>query len=44
MILQETLKTAPLGDAWEEYLNRQGLENCYIEDIKDYEKCLLNMR
>ena len=44
MILQEALKTAPLGDVWEEYLTRQGLKNCYVEDIKNYEEEVLLLR
>ena len=44
MIIQESLKTAPLGDIWDEYLNRQGLENCYVDDIKSYEDEVLSKR
>ena len=44
MIIQEALKTAPLGDIWEEYLKRQGLKSCYVEDIKSYEKEILSIR
>lgn len=44
MIIQEALKTAPLGDVWDEYLKRQGLDNCYAEDIKKYEKQVLCVR
>lgn len=43
MILQEALKTAPLGDVWEEYLSRQGLKNCYVDD-KRYDKEVLSKR
>jgi len=44
MIIQEALKTAPLGDVWNEYLSRQGLKNCYIEDIRSYENEVLSAR
>ena len=38
MVMQERMKTAPLGDVWNEYLRRQGLSDNYIDDIKEYEK------
>lgn len=44
MILQEALKTAPLGDVWNEYLTRQGLSNCYLEEVKAYEAEVLSKR
>ncbi len=44
MIIQEALKTAPLGDVWDEYLTRQGLKSCYIDDIKEYEAEVLSVR
>ncbi len=43
-VLQEELKTAPLGDIWEEYLNRQGLSNNYIDEVKKYEAEVLAKR
>ncbi len=44
MILQEALKTAPLGDVWNEYLTRQGLADDYINEVKVYEKEVLSAR
>jgi len=44
MVLQEELKTAPLGDVWDEYLKECGLENNYIEDVLKYEKEVLLKR
>lgn len=44
MVLQEELKTAPLGDVWEEYLKECGLENDYIKDVLEYEKDVLLKR
>ena len=44
MILQEALKTAPLGDIWDEYLKRQGLKSCYVDDIRSYEEEVLSKR
>ena len=38
MVYQEELKTAPFGDVWAEYLNREGIESDYITSIKEYEK------
>ena len=43
-VLQEELKTAPLGDVWEEYLSRQGLSNSYIDEVKKYEAEVLSKR
>ena len=43
-VLQEELKTAPLGDVWEEYLSRQGLSNTYIDEVKKYEAEVLSKR
>ena len=44
MALQEDLKTAPMGDVWAEYLNRQGIGNDYITEIKKYEQEVLSKR
>lgn len=41
MARQEELKTAPLGDIWEEYLKRENIDANYIEEIKKYEKEVL---
>ena len=44
MALSEEIKTAPFGDVWDEYLERQGLENSYFEEIDKYEKEVLSKR
>ena len=38
MALSEEEKTLPFGDIWNEYLERNGMSNSYINDIKDYEE------
>ncbi len=44
MALGEEIKTLPFGDVWEEYLERCGLKNSYIDEIKDYEEKVLSKR
>ena len=45
MALGEEEKTLPFGDVWQEYLDRCGLKNSYIDDIKEYEqKVLVNRK
>ncbi len=44
MALSEELKTAPMGDIWDEYLTRQGVKNNYIDEVKKYEKEVLANR
>lgn len=44
MALSEEVKTLPLGDVWEEYLEREDLKNSYIDDIKEYEERILSLR
>ncbi len=45
MVLGEEMKTMPMGDVWAEFLNRQGIESCYINSIKEYEeKVLVNRK
>ncbi len=41
MVLQEELKTAPLGDVWAEYLRREGIAEDYLAEVKTYEKEVL---
>ena len=41
MILSEEMKTMPMGDVWAEFLERQGIEGCYINSIKEYEEKVL---
>ncbi len=44
MVLQEELKTAPFGDVWAEYLNRENVSVNYIDEVKKYEKDVLSQR
>ena len=44
MVLQEEMKTAPIGDIWNEYLKREGVEADYITEVKKYEKEVLSKR
>ena len=45
MILSEEMKTMPMGDVWAEFLERQGIESCYVNSIKEYEeKVLVNRK
>ena len=44
MALSEQAKLLPLGDVWEEYLCREGVESDYIKEIKKYEKEVLAAR
>ena len=43
-VLQEDMKTAPMGDVWNEYLRREGIAADYITEVKKYEKEVLNKR
>ncbi len=44
MVKQEELKTAPFGDIWEEFLNRNSTESDYLTAVKEYEKTVLANR
>ena len=44
MYLQEELKTAPFGDVWEEFLNREECKLDYLDEIEKYEKEVLVKR
>lgn len=44
MLLQESYKTLPFGDVWDEYLRREGLQENYYEAVKEYEAEVLNQR
>ena len=45
MVLSEEMKTMPMGDVWAEFLERQGIESCYVNSIKEYEeKVLVNRK
>lgn len=44
MVMQEELKTAPIGDVWAEYLERQGVTADYLTEVRAYEKIVLATR
>lgn len=44
MALSEELKTAPIGDVWEEFLRREGVSKDYINEVLKYEKEVLVKR
>lgn len=44
MVMQEELKTAPIGDVWAEYLERQGVSADYLTEVREYEKSVLKAR
>ncbi|MBO5909167.1 MAG: L-rhamnose isomerase, partial [Clostridia bacterium] len=41
---QEEMKTAPLGDVWNEYLERENVTKNYLEEVKKYEEEVLVKR
>lgn len=44
MVISEEMKTAPLGDVWEEYLRRENIESDYLSRVGEYEKTVLEER
>ncbi len=44
MVMQEDLKTMPIGDVWAEYLRRENVEADYITPVVAYEKEVLAAR
>ena len=40
MVLNEEMKTMPIGDVWEEYLRRENVPADYLTAVKEYEKTL----
>lgn len=44
MDLQERIKTLPWSDIWEEYLARQGMNDEYYDEVKQYEAKILQER
>ena len=44
MVISEEIKTAPLGDVWEEYLRRENIESDYLSKVSEYEKTVLEER
>ena len=44
MYLQEEMKMMPLGEVWEEFLSREGVEKNYFAEVKKYESEVLSKR
>lgn len=44
MVVQEELKTAPFGDIWNEYLERENTPAEYFAEVKRYEQEVLSKR
>ncbi|MBR5923792.1 MAG: L-rhamnose isomerase, partial [Clostridia bacterium] len=44
MALSEELKTAPMGDVWEEFLRSENVKSDYIDEVLKYEKEVLAER
>jgi len=44
MVIQEEMKTAPMGDIWNEYLKREGVPTDYLSEVKKYENEVLSKR
>ena len=44
MYLQEEMKMMPVGDVWEEFLSREGVEKNYFAEVKKYESEVLSKR
>lgn len=44
MYIQEEMKTMPLGDVWEEFLDREGVMQNYLAEIREYEREVLLKR
>lgn len=44
MVLQEELKTMPLGEVWSEYLDRQQVPEDYLSRVRQYETDVLEAR
>lgn len=44
MYLLEEMKTAPLGDVWNEYLERENITKYYLEEVRKYEEEVLVKR
>lgn len=44
MVISEEIKTAPLGDVWEEYLRRENIESDYLSKVSEYENTVLGER
>lgn len=41
MVLSEEMKTAPFGDIWNEYLEREAVQSDYLSEVRKYEQEVL---
>ena len=44
MYLSEEMKTMPFGDVWKEFLNREGVVQNYLSEVRKYESEVLSKR
>ena len=44
MFINEEMKTAPFGDIWNEFLEREKIDGNYLEAVKEYEQKVLGNR
>ena len=44
MYLQEEMKMMPMGEVWEEFISREGVEKNYFAEVKKYENEVLSRR
>ena len=44
MYLSEEMKTMPFGDVWNEFLNREGVVQNYLSEVRKYESEVLSKR
>ena len=44
MYLNEKFKTMPIGDVWEEYLSRQGLNDDWWDKVEEFENKVISNR
>ena len=44
MYLQEEMEMMPMGEVWEEFLSREGVEKNYFAEVKKYESEVLSRR
>ncbi len=44
MAVMEEMKMMPVGDVWEEYLNRENVKGDYLSEVKKYEREVLENR
>lgn len=44
LVIMEDIKMLPIGDVWNEYLRRAGLNDAYLDEIRRYEREVLSNR